>query len=104
MKLPCIDCICLAICKNTDSGNQNIGVFLTGLANHCSSINAYLNLHDHPVRAMDVDYALPMSKRWHVTQPLSERIIIICSYMEWDYFDLERFHLLANRILPEGET
>jgi len=101
--LPCFNCICLAMCKNKQTGViKNIGPFLTNLSQHCSLLLDYLTLKDLGLDARDIDVSLPMSKRKHITMPLAKRIIEIVEFMKWDY-DLTRDRLMADGLLPSDE-
>jgi len=106
-KLPCINCICLAICKNRDSNdkyiNQAIGIFLTDLGNHCSTLFEYLNLNNLGFDCINFDHSTPMIERMHIIIPLAKRILEICEFMDWGNFELDRFKLLAQGIIPDGE-
>jgi len=106
VNLPCIDCICLPICKHRDMPNiktNNIGPFLTSLGNKCSLINDYLLLKDLGLNVREMDDSLSMAERKYITQPLCQRILEICEYMHWSEFDLDRERILAQGLIPKGE-
>ena len=100
--LPCVDCICLAICKNQDIPTNNLGPFLNQLGHKCDSLKRYLRLLDLGLDTRKLDYTTKISERKHVTQPLSRRIIELFEYMEWEH-DLSRERIFAKGLLPAGE-
>jgi len=103
--LPCIDCICLAMCKSRISNNVSVGIFLTGLTSRCSTLFKYLDLYDLGLSAINTDVITStyVVSRRHVIVAVSKRILKICEYMEWEPLELEKFKLLAQGIFPKDQ-
>ena len=103
--LPCIDCICLAMCKNKPLNEDDaIGVFLAGLSGNCSTIFEYFNLYDLGSNSVPVDSNTHKNLTGDVIVAVSKRILEICTFMGWKCFDLEKFKPLAQGIFPKDKT
>jgi hypothetical protein len=97
MKLPCHDCIVLAICKNSFSvpKNHSIGPFLTSIGFKCSYMKEYMTLADLGLRVPNDD--TPMAERAYYNIPQAKRIVELCDFMGWsDNTDISFYAEIAD--------
>jgi hypothetical protein len=100
-KIPCENCICLPICKDSKQGPYRlskattIGPFITHLGHKCSLLSDYILLKD-----LNLEMPLlntPIGDRKYFTIPQSQRIIELFKFMNWeDKCDLSTYYREAQ--------
>jgi len=103
LKLPCVKCIILGICKGLEPKGIHISTFLNSyLLKRCSIIKYYLELKDLGIDITKCDFSSPISERKYIYQPQSKRILELYKFMNWeDGGSLDQCRIFARGEVPK---